>query len=229
MISWLRSKLSFLKKLALNSVALGAPKVAVHGIQRSGTNYFCEYLFKSGIGVVNYPDPERNDPRHKHFRWYTNKEAVPAVIRNQYGNQVFIDSLNELNELCHYPQETFHFVVVKDKHKWIISILNWGLRCKWFDSVDDAINSVHEFIQDYENYYQFWRSLEVSCPNNVRLVSVESIMANVESFNLFLSEICELSVIPEFNGIFDDLPQSPSNRKIYFERDDLDKIQSILS
>ena len=225
-------KIISVKKTILNRgaprVPPDAPRVAVHGIQRSGTNFLCEFLFKSGIGVINYPDPERDNPRHKHFRWYSNKEAIPTVIKHQYGNKVVVDSLAELNELCQYPTKTFHFVVVKDKQKWIISILNWGLRCKWFDSVDDAIGFIHQFVQDYENYYQFWRSLEESCPDNVRLVSVESIIEDVESFNLFLSEICDLRLIPGFNGVFDELPQSPAGRKTYFTRDDLDRIQSVM-
>ena len=56
LIPKIRRKLSLLKKTILNRgaprVPPDAPRVAVHGIQRSGTNFLCEFIFKSGIGVL---------------------------------------------------------------------------------------------------------------------------------------------------------------------------------
>ena len=225
-MSKIRSKLTLMSNLFVNFTR---PKVAVHGIQRSGTNYLCQYLFRSGVGVVNFPDPARNNPRHKHFRWYSNKHAIPAVIRKQFGNKSTVDSLANLNKICRYDPETFHFVVIKDKQKWILSILNWGISCKWFDSVDDAIENVPEFLKDYNYYYEFWRSLERGCPERIRLVSIESIMEDTESFNLFLAKICGLKSVPKFKGIFKKLPQSPINRCQYFADEDIETIKSVLN
>jgi hypothetical protein len=206
--------------------------VILHGIQRSGTNYLHQYLLKSGIKVFNFlkrPGPPRNHPKNKHFRWYADKDAIPPVIRKQYANTITANSLDEINTICKYPSNLHHFVTIKKKEQWIVSILNWGFRCNWFSSVDNAIENVPVFSIDYDNYYNFWRSLKASNPSRISLVSIESIMSDVKAFNVFLSEICNLESIPTFNGVFRELPDSPINRKNYFNDENLKRIQLALS
>lgn len=228
--TFLKNKVSISKFqdifLRLMSI-LGNKNFAIHGIQRSGTNFLCEYFKKVDLMPINYPDKARNNPRHKHFRWYSKKELIPSVIKSQYGNDIYAENIYEINEICKYPKYTQHFVMIKDKKSWILSILNWGMRCNWFSSKSNALKFVKKFIEDYDAYYSFWRKMRSSDPQMIHFFDTESIMNDPISFNKFLVKIFKLKKQPEFDGIFDSVPMSPKNRTIIFNQSDLKFIYSL--
>ena len=214
-------------KSKIKSLFIKPKNIALHGIQRSGTNYINQYLLRLGVYVINYKGLK--DCTHKHFRWYSNKHNIPSVKKIMDGEDILTaDSLEQLNKICKYPNNMHHLVVIKNREKWIISILNWGIKCEWFDSVEDAITHVEEMIKDYDEYYRFWRLLQEKNPNNVHLVSLESVISNPVSFNELVSKICDLKRILSFDGRITEVPGSPSNRKNNFNDVDVNKIQSII-
>ena len=204
-------------------------KLAIHGIQRSGTNYLCEYLKIVGLMPINYPDKARNNPTHKHFRWYPKKELIPSVIKSHYGNNFYAENINQLNMICKYPPNTHHFVMIKEKKSWILSILNWGMKCNWFSSKSNALKYIKNFSDDYDAYYSFWRKIKLSDCQKIHFFDIKSIMNDPISFNKFLMESFDLKKEPVFNGVFDYVPMSPKNRKIYFNQSDLEFISTFIN
>jgi hypothetical protein len=88
--------------------------VAHHGLQRAGTNFLLLSLKKIGLRVINEYDPERNDPTHKHFRWYEEKKKIPPQISHQYSNNLTVQNISDLNQICRYPKDTRHIVIQKN-------------------------------------------------------------------------------------------------------------------
>jgi hypothetical protein len=126
--------------------------------------------------VINRHDPERNEPGHKHFRWYQNKSLIPSEISHQYANSIKIDNIDALNKACNYPLDTRHIVIFKERSSSLVSILNWGLRVNWFGSKDEAISAAERFFNDINEYYKFWIELSEAHPEFVQLVSYESVV-----------------------------------------------------
>ncbi|AHM03748.1 hypothetical protein roselon_01360 [Roseibacterium elongatum DSM 19469] len=81
-----------------------------HGLQRSGTNYLLLSLLRLGTPVLNYRDPARNDPRHKHCRWQSDKSTLIAPIARQYGNDFAPETIDALDAICRVPKGTAHVV-----------------------------------------------------------------------------------------------------------------------
>jgi len=221
--SLLKLKDIFLRLMCI----FGNKNLAIHGIQRSGTNYLCEYFKRVNLIPINYPDKERNGPRHKHFRWYSQKELIPSFIKSQYSNNLYAENLYEINQICKYPKDTQHFVMIKDKKSWILSILNWGMKCNWFSSKSNALKFVKTLSEDYDAYYSFWRKIKSSDPQKVHFFDIKSIINDPISFNKFLVKKFKLKKQPEFDGIFDSIPMSPKNRIIIFNKSDLKFINSL--
>ena len=199
----------------------GAPYLAHHGLQRSGTNYLCQCLMQLNIYPLNAFDEVRSSPRHKHCRWYAEKESIPSFLLGQYGNSFNVDNISQLNSVCGYPPATSHLVVFKDKRDWLVSVLNWGMRCGWFAERESALESIPSLVRDYGCYLSFWSKLSINHSGSVALISPEEMFDNPFAFKARLESFGFKVGHLRFNGNLALVPQSPPGRKSYFVSSDL--------
>jgi hypothetical protein len=186
--------------------------IAHHGLQRNGTNFLLLSLKKLKINVINEFDPRRCDPRHKHFRWYADKFAIPPFIAKQYGNCSAADTIFDLNRICGYPRDTKHIVVRKKKTSAVVSLANWGLRTGWFSDKEEAVKNFPLLARDYDEYYGYWQELGESYPDWVKVTDFEDLKDGGQHFLDALRELgYELSETPA-GFEFGMVPQSPPGR-----------------
>ena len=196
----------------------------LNGIQRSGTNYTYQYLKKLGLSPVNSGEVERNDPRHKHFRWYSNKFDIPFFIERHYGNSVSVSCVDQINLICSYPRETIQIVVIKNYRSWLVSILKWGIICKWFGSVDESLEFVPELTRDYVSYYMFWGEMKYKDPEKVFIVDLDFITKKPSDFNKLISRLMG-SPLSDFDGVIPEVPMSPPSRNDRYSDEDISKMK----
>lgn len=195
--------------------------LAHHGIQRAGTNYLLKCLRLLHLDIINEFDPARNDPRHKHFRWYDNKDKIPQCLVKQYGNSLVASSIDQLNSICGYPSDTKHIVIKKGHNDAVVSLANWGLRCEWFSSKEEAIDSLYIISNDYHAYYDFWGRMQNDAPTKVVIVKFEELLDNAVVLKDALSVIgINVTGFPD-NFVFDEVPMSPKERSRIISLDDL--------
>jgi len=209
------------RAIQISNAALGKGQVAHHGLQRSGTNYLNLCMKSLGIRFINFYDPARDHPSHKHFRWQPDKASV-MPWDSRYRNTLVVGSIHELDQLAGFPEGCKHIVIRKDIDDWTLSILNWGLRVGWFPDKSAAIKGVQAVRQDYQCYYDFWQGLAEKHPDNVAIVGFESLRADP----VILIGVNNQLNIPmknqdSFNGIFNEVPQSPSDRRVLITKYDL--------
>ena len=211
------------KFLKYTKSVTGKVFLAHHGIQRSGTNYLNECLWLCGNSPINSFDENRNSPRHKHCRWYANKNFIPSFLIKQYGNNFCVNSLDELNKIAEYPTNTIHLVIKKEIFSWLASISNWGLHCNWFKDKYSALNNLSELILDYKNYYSFWHKLEKLQNERVYVLSFEEINRD---FNLVFNNKLKIFLglkQNEFNGFIKKVNMSHPKRIKQITRQDIIK------
>jgi len=187
--------------------------VAIYGLQRSGTNYLLQALLALNMNVINKIEPNRGNPRNKHFRWQEDKATIPSPILAQYGNAIHADSLIDLCTATHRPQDCRHIVIFKHKDPWLASVLNWGLKCRWFPSKAEALSFAEAFGADYDAYLSQWNKYATDEPRKVAIVQHEAIM---EDFELLKNAARFIGVKLKkngFNGKLDEVPMSPKNRR----------------
>ena len=201
--------------------------LAHHGIQRSGTNYLNECLWRCGNPPLNSFDEFRHSPRHKHCRWYAKKVLIPSFLVGQYSNDFHIKDLDELNKIANYNANTVHLVIKKELYSWLASIINWGIKCNWFTNKNNAMDNLDQLMLDYNNYYNFWHDLEKRYPQRVSVLSLEKIYDN---FNLIIEGQIKLGIDvknKDFNGYIDQVNMSPPERdKIVSKEDVLKRLES---
>ena len=183
--------------------------LAHHGLQRSGTNYLNECLWRCGNPPLNSFDEIRHSPRHKHCRWYVEKNLIPSFLIDQYGNDFHIKDLDDLNKIANYSANTVHLVIKKELYSWLASIINWGVKCNWFTNKNNALDNLDQLILDYNNYYNFWHDLEKHYPRRVSVLSLEKFYDNS---NLIIEEQIKLGIDvknKDFNGKIDQVNMSP--------------------
>lgn len=187
-------------------------KIAHHGIQRSGTNYVNECLWRCGVRPINSFDEDRTSPRHKHCRWYADKSVIPSFIGTQYGNTCQVDNVEGINFVARYPEETVHLVVQKERESWLASIMNWGLDCKWFLDKKMALENIFQLAQDYDHYYSFWRDLAKEDSNSVAMIRLEELHKDFSLLKLKLDKIGVEINCGSFDGRIAEVPMSKADR-----------------
>lgn len=196
--------------------------IAHHGIQRSGTNYLRYCLKGCGFYPLNAHDPARTSPKHKHFRWYADKSLIPLFIEHQYGNNITADDVFQINKIASFPKDCRHIVVQKNEYDWLASISNWGLRCGWFDSKENAVNNLKQSQMDYTSYYGFWNEIASANPNRVVIIKLEKLQSDFNFFKEALEAIgFDCSAASEFHGKVDEVPMSPKGRAKLVVREDV--------
>lgn len=166
--------------------------VALHGLQRNGTNLLAAALLRAGCQVQNLTCNDRANPRHKHFRWYAEKTDIPVFLRPEYGNSCTALSVLELNQIARYDPDTVHLVVIKDLVQSVTSMINWGLRVGWVATAEDAVAPL---VLDYLAYSSFWSDLARQSPVRVKIVNFSDLVANPTE-TLLAAEI-DSSSIPQ--------------------------------
>ncbi|MEM1018881.1 MAG: hypothetical protein AAGJ09_00140 [Pseudomonadota bacterium] len=187
--------------------------IAHHGMQRNGTNYLLMCLKKLGLDTINGTDPQRNDPRHKHYRWYPSKDSIPQFLLPLYGNKISANSIEQINRICSYPQSTPHIVIKKRPENAVVSIANWGIKCGWFKNKDEAISNLRIIQKDYNEYYKFWQEIELKSSNQVIVLEYESVMEDSSKLAESLKIIGIKNLPKKIDLKFDGVRQSPKNRK----------------
>jgi hypothetical protein len=185
--------------------------VAHHGIQRSGTNYLNIVLKNAGVNVINKYDPKRSDPRHKHCRWFQDKESIYLDLK--YSNNLDVRSLDELNKICGYKANTKHIVIYRTPVHWLNGIYKWGVRSKWIDE-NICETKVFDFLskafREWCLYYKFWFEMQDRFPEKILVLSHEDLLSKEEGLMIRLEGFLgisdsldtEVSKVPKSNKGF---------------------------
>ena len=187
--------------------------IAHHGLQRNGTNFLLVSLKKLNIDIINEFDPARNNPKHKHFRWYSEKSKIPGFIRAQYDNTLTAQSVADINRICGYPDDTRHIVIRKKQDDAVVSLANWGLRFDWFDSKDEALASSSHILQDYQEYYAFWEMIASKDPDKAVIINLEDLLGDSTTLLSALRSLGCPDIPASVSLDFDEIPQSPKSRR----------------
>ena len=195
--------------------------LAHHGMQRSGTNFLRECLALCDMRIINAFDPARSNPRHKHCRWYTDKAAIPPFLAAQYGNTLVADSIHAVNAICRYPADTRHIVLHKDAVGAVASLMNFGLRCNWFATKEDALAAGPALLADYRNYYGFWEELSARHPDYVQIISYDALVTDSSALRARLETLgFTLGALPD-RFVFSEVRVSPTGRSKLVSADDV--------
>lgn len=134
-------------------------KYYLYGLQRSGTNVI-ETFLSNQYNISFYNKGDRNEATHKHFRIYDDKTKIPICIQHQYMNHAIIDTYETLLDVLNEDINNVKIVVIiKDIFSWLISINEWGKKCKWHPFRKD------EFLHEYKLYVNKWKELSNNNPN----------------------------------------------------------------
>lgn len=207
--------------LLFYSRCLGRRQVMHHGLQRSGTNYLLLWLRWHNVPVVNYRDPKRSSPLHKHCRWQSDKETLIEPIRQQYGNEFKVTSADEIDQLCGLKGFPMHIVIFKEMEDWVKSAANWGLRCNWFSDRQSAILALKKLAADYQAYREFWECLAQLEPKRTMLVSFSKLISEPESYQEKLAAEGLITRLPAGQFTAQNVPQSPRGRPSPITLDDV--------
>ncbi|MCR9272263.1 MULTISPECIES: hypothetical protein [Mameliella] len=158
----------------LRARASGGRPFAYHGIQRSGTNYCLKSLRALGTLPVNMFDGARNAPTHKHFRWQPDKTSI--TLEPRFANRLTAGTLAELNRTAGYPEGTRHLVMQKRIDGWAVSIVNWGLFCRWWPDVETALADRQRIFEEYHHYNTFWHGMAAQAPDDVAILDLNTVL-----------------------------------------------------
>lgn len=167
----------------------GIHPIAHHGLQRSGTNYLCTLLAQADYRVVNRIDPDRTDPRHKHFRWQADKSTI--VMDRRYGNALQPASLAEVNALCGYARDMRHVVLFRHPRSWLDAIFRWGLQNGWFASEAEFLSRglYRAYLAEWHAYYGTWADFAQGDPARVLILGYAdlkrdpgAVLARIDAF-----------------------------------------------
>ena len=195
--------------------------IAIHGIQRSGTNYLEILLEKRfNLSILNKNIEERGDSKHKHCRYYKNKKNIPHFISKQYGNNFEVNNIFDINKVCNYKSDVRHLVIFKPINESIFSLVNFGIRVDWFKK-EDAINSMKLLIEDYKSYYAFWEHVSNKNKDLVQLINYKDLVKDVNNLTAKLNYMgYKFGNMKNFK--IETVPVSPKNRKIFYEQSEID-------
>jgi hypothetical protein len=175
-----------------------------------------------GATPINAFDPARSSPRHKHCRWQPEKDSIPTVIRDQYGNRFVASNIPALDRIAGLPADSRHLVVRREEIAWLASICNWGLACGWFSGRDEAIAAVPAFREDRRCYDAFWDRLVREHPERVAMVDADEVRRD---FGLLTEALLRIGVafsVPAgFDGRIESVPHSPAERDHRVTRTDV--------
>ena len=205
-------------------VRLWGSRIVHHGIQRSGTNYLNQRLWRCALPPLNSFDERRNSPRHKHCRWYSEKSLIPEFLTAQCGNSFNVSDIDELNSVAGYPRTAVHLVVKKEKLSWLASIVNWGLSCHWFSSKEEALANLNVLENDYRAYYEFWSQMSRVSPTQIRVLKLEDLQENFDFLSQALDQLGLTFDCGEFKGVLSEVPMSPRGRAKIITKQDVELI-----
>ncbi|MEO1502381.1 MAG: hypothetical protein AAFS08_17585 [Pseudomonadota bacterium] len=162
--------------------------------------------------MLNRTEPERWNPRHKHFRWQKDKSTIPPFIHREYGNTIQAETLEDLNRLTRRPSDCRHILIRKCEAAWLKSVLNWGMKWNKFSDKHIALQHLDVLQKEYHAYCAFWEKMQAEYPEYVRIIEYEEIQNNMPRLIQHLSAI-GLSAKPRgFDGVLEHVAQSPKGR-----------------
>lgn len=204
---------------------------AHHGIQRSGTNYLLRILIDLKLWPLNAFDPQRTNPKHKHFRWQSDKSSIK--MHDYYKNDITPPDLNGLNSIAGYPVATKHLVIFKPPEPWLASIVNWGIACGWHHSVEEAANSekLMDALGEYDAYYRFWQEIAEANRNRAVMLCYDDVF---ERPLLVADALDVLGIkynskhLPRNLGRYPEIKMSRANRTSYIDKNTRLRIKSVV-
>lgn len=153
-----------------------------YGLQRSGTNILKKIMQDNGTLINNPDEYPANSNINRHFRFRS--ECVPVSSLADYfpKPEVLFDS--STMPQCFIDNRIKYIVSVRDFDEWILSIVTWGDKHRWFDGYNTKINSLNYFAIDYIKYCQHWINLANNPSINIKIFpfSSKSIKADVKNF-----------------------------------------------
>lgn len=205
----------FLNRANSKFVAIfGGQKIAISGIQRSGTNYLAACLKQLGITPLNYFRVGEAHAMHKHSRWNCISYCKIPRLKELYP-EIKCDNIQELNTACGYPIDTCHLIIQKDKANWLLSAANFALFSGWYPDEKSVLQGLSTLSDDYDEYYNFWSKMSKKDSRKCRIVVYENIL---NDFECLVSQL----IYMEFNirlldeieyGKFTELNMSPLTRR----------------
>lgn len=204
---------------------------AHHGIQRSGTNYLLRILTDLKLWPLNAFDPQRTNPKHKHFRWQSDKSSIK--MHDFYKNDITPSDLNALNSIAGYPRAAKHLVIYKPPEPWLASIVNWGIACGWHHSVEEAANSgkLMDALGEYDAYYRFWQEIAEANRNRAVMLCYDDVF---ERPLLVADALDALGIkynsrhLPRNLGRYPEIKMSRANRTSYIDNNTRLRIKSVV-
>ncbi|WP_158866643.1 sulfotransferase domain-containing protein [Maribellus comscasis] len=155
-------------------------KILIYGLQRSGTNYLETLLKKKfKIKILNCKK-ERNNPLHKHFRLYNNKDLIPE---KSFYNSLYFEDFNEFKKALNTIEKVDGFIIItKDPYSWLVSYNEWANKCNW------TRGSFH-YIEEYNYFYNKWMEFSREDNNVLFIRYIDLINSPNESINKIAKKI----------------------------------------
>ena len=209
------------RKIKLKRLFKKTNWLAHHGIERSGTNYLRSCLIFLKIDLINEVDGPANNPHHKHFRWYKDKSLIPK-FRSHLLNDINASNLSDVNRVCDYPSDTKHIIIKKTLIRGMTSLANYAVNDNWFKNKEELKKNIPIILEDYKAYYNFWEKISRENSNQVVLISYEDLVASSKTLLEVLEKFgISLKVKVPKQLIFNELDQSPKNRKKSFSENEI--------
>ena len=198
--------------------------VAIHGMERSGTNFLAQCLESLEICVVNKYVRGRENMAHKHHRWGYSAEEMPPFYLGSYQSRNIALNQTELNQKSGLPAETKHVIIKKERVEAVASFINFGIRGLHYKTKKEALNCVFDVAEDYRKFYDFWERLAATS-RGIILVDYHDIVAEPLRLISLLSDAgCTLTQHPTVSFTFQSVNMSPKSRKRFVATHEVQEI-----
>lgn len=186
-VNLLKLMLTFmLKRVGLNRDV--RRPVLLYGLQRSGTNLVKSVLFDHGVNVVNFSEYPPQSRWNRHFRFRSDSIPTRALAGYFPRQEVLVDEA--ILPDCFIDNNFDYYILVRDFDQWIISIMKWGQKNRWYINGPSKQNVINSLATDYIRYLETW----IAIKQNRNDISVIFIPFDDQSWSGTIGETLGLNV-----------------------------------
>jgi len=166
---------------------IGKP-ILLYGLQRSGTNLIKTVLLDCGVNVVNFSEYPPQSRWNRHFRFRS--DSIPTkALANYFSRQEVLKDVATLPK-CFIDNNYDYFILIRDFDQWIISIMKWGKKNRWYSKGSSKQDIINSLVFDYIRYLETW----ISIKQKQRDISVIFLPFDHQSWDSDIREILDLNV-----------------------------------
>lgn len=143
--------------------------VLLYGLQRSGTNLVNSILFDHGVNVINFSEYPPWSKWNRHFRFRSDSIPTKAVTSYFPRQEVLVDEA--ILPDCFIDNNFDYFILVREFDQWIISIMKWGQKNRWYNNGSSKQKVINALATDYIRYLETWIAIKQS-RNNINIVFI---------------------------------------------------------